>query len=174
MRCSIILAERHFSSPYLTIRVFGKGCILVLQWAEDFWFLVGLSWGFEVHWRSLSTAKFIKITKLYCLGTSVSLISAEREGIFKLSDERLCTVTSISLAGESGMKPRRVNSSLPWGSSRGPCRSKCGDWRPDYVKSLDFAIEMASLHSSASGVIGLEGGGQEDLELGNAHSWSCL
>lgn len=67
-------------------------------------------------------------------------------------------MTSVSLAGESGMKPRRVNSSLPWGSSRGPCRSKCGDWRPDYIKSLDFAIEMASLRRSASGVNGAGAG----------------
>lgn len=39
---------------------------------------------------------------------------------------------------------------------------------------LNFAVEMASLHGSASGRMGLEGDGQEDLELGAAHSWCCL
>lgn len=129
--CSIILAEITFSSPYLTVHIFGRGCILVLCWAENFRFLAGFLGGFEVRWRFLSAAKLVKITRLYHLETSVSLISAEREAIFKLSDEQLCTMTSSSLAGESGMKPRRINSSLPW-------RSKRGDRRPDYVKSLGF------------------------------------
>lgn len=86
--------------------------------------------------------------------------------MLNLSDQWPCVMTSVSLTGESGMKPQWANSSLPWGSSRRPCRSKCGDCRPDHDKLLDFVAEMASRHSSASDVMGQEAGKQEDLELG--------
>lgn len=89
----------------------------MLQWAEHFKFLAGLYREFEVHWWALSVDKLKKIAKLYCLETSVSLVGAEREGMLSLSDVQLCAVPGVSLAGESGMPPR-VNSSLPWGSSR--------------------------------------------------------
>lgn len=54
-----------FSFPILDNSLFFREG---LQWAEDCRCLVGFSQGFEAHWRSLSMAKFIEITKLSCLG----------------------------------------------------------------------------------------------------------
>lgn len=81
MCCSVFLGRNtfiFFSVP--EIPVFGKGCTLMLQWAEHFKFLAGLYREFEVHWWALSVDKLKKIAELCCLETSVSLVSAERGG----------------------------------------------------------------------------------------------
>lgn len=69
MCCSVFLGRNtfiFFSVP--EIPVFGKGCTLMLQWAEHFKFLAGLYREFEVHWWSLSVDKLKKNRQTILLG----------------------------------------------------------------------------------------------------------